>query len=83
MIRTRYQGPTDTRGSRIKATNGARQVTIPYPYELNVEDAHALAAEKLMLILMDDSGDERVEYTMARSAKDDGYCFYRVERESA
>jgi len=83
MIRTRYQGPTDTRGSRIKATNGARQVTIPYPYELNVEDAHALAAEKLMLILMDDSGDERVEYTMARSAKDDGYCFYRVEREDA
>jgi hypothetical protein len=55
-------------------------VTIPYPYELNVEDAHALAAEKLMLILMDDSGDERVEYTMARSAKDDGYCFYRIER---
>jgi hypothetical protein len=81
MIRTRYQGPTDTKGARIKATNGARQVTIPYPYELNVEDAHALAAEKLMLILMDDAEDERIEYAMARSTKDDGYCFYQVEKD--
>lgn len=81
MIRTKYLGPTDTRGARIRATDGTRTVTIPYPHELSVEDAHGEAAEKLILILMDEDGDERVEYHMARSAKDDGYCFYLVERD--
>ena len=79
MIRTKYLGPTNTRGSRIKATNGDRSVTIPYPYELNIEAAHAEAAEKLINILHEHD-EERVEYAVARNAKEDGYCFYRVER---
>jgi hypothetical protein len=80
MIRTRYLGPTDTRGARIRATNGARSVTIPYPHELSVEDAHVSAAEKLVDKLHEHDED-RVEYHVARSAKDDGYCFYRIERD--
>ena len=47
MIRTKYLGPTDTRGARIKAWSGETSVTIPYPYELNTEDAHTEAASKL------------------------------------
>ena len=82
MIRTRYIGPTNTRGSRIRATNGARSVTIPYPHELSAEDAHIEAADKLIMVLHQHDED-RVEYAVARSTKDDGYCFYRVEREDA
>lgn len=80
MIRTRYIGPTDTKGARIRATDGVRQVTIPYPYELDTEDAHAEAAAKLLDILHEHE-EERVEYAVARSTKDDGYCFYRIERD--
>ena len=80
-IRTRHIGPTDTKGARIKATNGARTVTIPYPYELNVEDAHMAAAEKLINVLHEHD-EERVEYAVARSAKDDGYVLQRIERDA-
>ena len=80
MIRTRYIGPTDTKGARIRATDGVRQVTIPYPYELDTEDAHAEAAAKLVDVIHGHD-EERVEYAMARSTKDDGYCFYRIERD--
>lgn len=80
MIRTKYLGPTDTRGARIKAWCGETSVTIPYPYELNTEDAHTEAASKLADILHG-FDEERIEYAVARSTQDDGYCFYRVERD--
>lgn len=80
MIRTKYLGPTDTRGARIKAWSGATSVTIPYPYELNTEDAHTEAASKLADILHG-FDEERIEYAVARSTQEDGYCFYRVERD--
>jgi hypothetical protein len=80
MIRTKYLGPTDTRGARIKAWSGETSVTIPYPYELNTEDAHTEAASKLADILHG-FDEERIEYAVARSTQEDGYCFYRVERD--
>ena len=46
-IFTKYLGPTNTRGGRIKAwakSGGKLSVTIPYPHELNLSDAHASAA---------------------------------------
>ena len=47
-IQTRYYGPTNTRGSRIKAwAEGVGSVSIPYPHELSGEDVHRAAAEKL------------------------------------
>jgi hypothetical protein len=47
-IQTRYYGPTNTRGSRIRAwAEGVGAVSIPYPHELSGEDAHRAAAEKL------------------------------------
>jgi hypothetical protein len=80
MIRTKYLGPTDTRGARIKAWSGETSVTIPYPYELSTEDAHTEAASKLADILHG-FDEERIEYAVARSTQDDGYCYYRVERD--
>lgn len=81
MIRTRYLGPTNTKGARIRATNGVRSVTIPYPYELDTEDAHMKAADKLIMILHEHD-EERVEYAVARSTRDDGYVFYLMERDA-
>lgn len=44
-ITTRYLGPTNFRGSRIKATaEGGNSITIPYPYELSGQDVHQKAA---------------------------------------
>ena len=47
-IKTTFKGPTNTKGSRIIATDGDRnKIIIPYPHELNTEDAHRLAATRL------------------------------------
>ena len=47
-ITTRYRGATNTRGARMEASDGDRnKVSIPYPHELNSEQAHAAAAQAL------------------------------------
>lgn len=47
-ILTRYHGATNTRGSRISATDSDKnRVSISYPHELNSDKAHALAAKTL------------------------------------
>lgn len=53
-ILTKYICPTNTRGARIKAVQSGwsdkrecNSVTIPYPDELNRDEAHVLAARKL------------------------------------
>jgi len=49
-IVTKYLGPTNFRGARIKAvTSGGRHsVTIGFPYELDEEGRHWLAASELI-----------------------------------
>ena len=47
-IITKYFGPTNSRGSRIKATCAAGSVTISYPYELSGQACHRAAAEALV-----------------------------------
>jgi len=46
-IQTRYFGPTNSRGARIKATAAAGSVTISYPYELSGQETHHAAAQAL------------------------------------
>ncbi len=43
-IKTKYLGPTNTRGARIKAECYSRSLTQPFAYELNEEDRHIKAA---------------------------------------
>jgi len=43
-IKTTFLPATNARGSRIKASSYAGSLTIPYPHELNSEEAHAKAA---------------------------------------
>lgn len=50
-IMTKYLGPTNFRPGRIKAwakSGGTLSVTIPYPHELSLSEAHASAALALM-----------------------------------
>ena len=47
-IITKYLCPTNTLGSRIKATCAAGSVTIDYPHELSGMDCHAKAAYALL-----------------------------------
>lgn len=46
-ILTKYLSPTNTRGARIKAWCEAGSITIPYQYEKNTDESHALAARLL------------------------------------
>ena len=47
-IHTKYYGPTDSDGSKIRATDGrGNKVTIPYPHELSDVDCYAKAAKML------------------------------------
>lgn len=47
-IKTRYLGPTDYRGARIKASAQAGSVTISYDYALNSDANHKAAAQALI-----------------------------------
>lgn len=48
-IRTRYYGPTNTKGSRIVASDGdGNSTSIGYPHSFNSDEAHELAAYLLM-----------------------------------
>lgn len=45
-ILTKYLGPTDHKGARIKAWSvGGRSVTIPYPHELSGEACYRAALD--------------------------------------
>lgn len=46
-IVTKYIGPTNHRGARIKATASAGSITVPYAYELEIQAAHEAAARAL------------------------------------
>jgi hypothetical protein len=71
-IRTKYHGPTDTRGSRISASDeDGNRVSIPYPHELSGEAAHRAAADALCR-KMNWSGE------LIGGALKDGYAFVWV-----
>lgn len=48
IITTKYLNPTNTKGSRIKATCEGGSVTIPYPHELSGESVHRAAVDALL-----------------------------------
>ena len=48
VILTKYLGPTNTRGSRVKATSGSgRTIVIAWDDELSIDENHAAAATAL------------------------------------
>jgi hypothetical protein len=73
-IETRYLGPTNTKGGRIKATAAAGSITIGYDYALNTDGAHKAAADAL-IAKMGWTGT----FAQGGNAKGDGYVFVNVE----
>ena len=47
-IKTRYIGPTDTKGSRIRVTY--KNVSTSVPYNHDVDDAHAYAVAQILVV---------------------------------
>jgi hypothetical protein len=48
-ISTKYLGPSNVRGARVKATAEAGSVTLSWDHRLNPPENHAAAAEALAL----------------------------------
>ena len=46
-ITTKYLGPTNVRGSRVKATAEAGSITLHWDHALNCDDNHMIAAKAL------------------------------------
>lgn len=67
-IVTKYIGPTNHRGARIKATAFAGSITVPYAYELGIPAAHEAAARALA---------DKFGWVgdMVGGSTLDGYCF--------
>ena len=70
IIKTRFIGPTNHRGARIKATCQAGSVTIPYPYDLSSADVHWEGAKALIKKLNLQWGNQ---FTVG--SDNDGYYF--------
>ena len=77
-IETRYLGPTNTKGGRIKATAWAGSITIGYDHALNTEDAHKAAADAL-IAKMGWNGT----YAQGGNAKGTGYYVVNVQGTNA
>ena len=77
-IATKYLGPTNTRGGRIKATAWAGSITIGYNHALDTQDNHRAAANALIAKM-----DWRGLYAQGGNIKGDGYYFVNVEGTTA
>jgi hypothetical protein len=79
LITTKYLGPTDTRGSRIKASCDKHSITVscglsvivPYDHALDSFDNHAAAARALAVKL-------KAPGTFAFTSVEHGYVFIRA-----
>lgn len=69
-IVTKYIGPSNTKGSRIKATAAAGSITVHLDHALNIEQNHAAAAQALA-----NRFGWRGNWQMGGMPDDTGYCF--------
>ena len=78
-ITTKYIGPTNSRGARVKATCDAGTITISWDHALNTEGNHDAAALALVRKLGWDAPDRthvRYKPVMYRGGlKGAGYCY--------
>lgn len=76
-IRTTYRGPDAAgRGARVTATDGSRQVTVPYDYALSPTRAHHAAAVALLQRVGADTGTALEWEGESRSGR--GYVWREV-----
>jgi hypothetical protein len=73
-IVTRYIGPSNTRGSRIKATAWGGSITIPLPHDVEADVAHARAAQALC----EKMGWKRGGWIGGGTPDEKGWCFVNI-----
>ena len=73
-IQTKYYGPTNTRGSRFKATCAAHSVTVGYDYSLNIDDNHKAACKALQEAMAKRGGDHWLKPMVSGCLKDGTYA---------
>ena len=73
-IETKYLGPTNTKGARIKASAWGGSVTIGYDYALDAQGNHKAAADALIAKL-----GWTGTFAQGGNVKGDGYYFVNVE----
>jgi hypothetical protein len=71
VIKTKYIGPSNTHGSRIKASMNKFSVTIPYPHEFSYEVCHFQAVKALVL-----KHDLQVDIDNMGYGSDDNGCYF-------
>ena len=76
-IETKYYGPTNHRGSRIRAAAQCGKVWVSYDHGLNAQQNHAAAA-KAFLLKWAWSG----QWVGGANSSQNGYVFVRVETEA-
>ena len=75
-IHTKYIGPTNTRGSRIKAyTTSGFSVTVPYPHALSYEKCHFEAVKALVAKHKLDWDLSNMRYGDSADGKGYSFCF--------
>lgn len=90
-IETRYLGPTNTKGGRIKAECWGGNITIGYDHALNSDEAHKAAAvaliEKMSALALRHGGSRSIwntgTWVQGGNAKGTGYVFTVTEGASA
>jgi len=78
-IETRFLGPTNFQGARIKAKCWGGSMTIPYPHEFNLAKAHREAAMALIDKMDQPYGGWRGDWVQGSNAKGDGYVFVKTK----
>lgn len=79
IITTRFLGPTNHRGARVKATSGSGQtLTVSWEYGLGIADNHAAAAAALAGQVLDCSPSELT--LRGGCLANDGYAFAVARR---
>jgi hypothetical protein len=79
-IHTKYIGPTNTRGSRIKAytvrySGSPIEVTIPYAYQAGTVEAHFEAVKELVKKHKLDWNLSEMRYGDSADGKGYSFCF--------
>lgn len=80
-IETKYLGPTNTKGTRIKATCNAKSIIISWDYSLDPEENHLKAAQALLNDLGWDKECNLVSGSIKSNKK--GYVFVQVYKKFA
>ena len=75
IVITKYQGPTNSRGSRVKATSGSgKTATVSWDHTLDAHDNHAAAATSLVWKVLGIPADN-LTLVGGTLPTDDGYAF--------